>query len=161
MLTGMALGANGVAIYNGLWGFNSFDAALAIAGVFYVLTWRSALLGVACAAFTALLFGAIASIFVPWGLPALTLPFCFGTLAFVLLKDASKHFTWCHPLRSSHRRNTCVGPGRARRARLRPVTSRPRPHERTAFPRTPRPGRRPAGPAAEPYRCLLPPGRSP
>src|SRR6478609_1162658 len=97
MLTGMALGADGAAIYNGLWGFNSFDAALAIAGVFYVLTWRSALLGIACAAFTALLFGAIASIFVPWGLPALTLPFCFGTLAFVLLKDASKHFTWVPP----------------------------------------------------------------
>ena len=87
MLTGLALGADGVAIYNGLWGFNSFDAALAIAGVFYVLSWRSALLGVACAAFTALLFGAIASLFTPWGLPALTLPFCFGTLTFVLLKD--------------------------------------------------------------------------
>ena len=40
------LGANGVAIYNGLWGFNSFDAALAIGGVFFVLyaggrrSWR-------------------------------------------------------------------------------------------------------------------------
>src|ERR1700755_2085036 len=30
MLVGMALGADGAAIYNGLWGFNSFDAALAI-----------------------------------------------------------------------------------------------------------------------------------
>ena len=50
MLVGMALGADGAAIYHGLWGFNSCDAALAIAGVFYVLTWRSALLGVACAA---------------------------------------------------------------------------------------------------------------
>jgi urea transporter len=97
MFTGLALGANGVTIYNGLWGFNSFDAALAIAGVFYVLTWRSALLGVACAAFTALLFGAIASFFVPWGLPALTLPFCFGTLAFVLLKDVSRYFRWVPP----------------------------------------------------------------
>ncbi len=97
MLTGIALGADGVSIYNGLWGFNSFDAALAIAGVFYVLTWRSALLGVACAAFTALLFGAIASFFVPWGLPALTLPFCFGTLAFVLLKDMTNSFTWVPP----------------------------------------------------------------
>ena len=96
MLTGLALGADGVAIYNGLWGFNSMDAALAIAGVFYVLTWRSALLGVACAAFTALLFGAIAAVFTPWGLPALTLPFCFGTLTFVLLKD-SKEFTWVPP----------------------------------------------------------------
>jgi urea transporter len=97
MLTGIALGADGVTIYNGLWGFNSFDAALAIAGVFYVLTWRSALLGVACAAFTALLFGAIASFFGPWGLPALTLPFCFGTLAFVLLKDVSRNFSWVPP----------------------------------------------------------------
>ena len=44
------------------------------------------LLAVACAVLTALLFGAIASLFIPWGLPALTLPFCFGTLAFVLLR---------------------------------------------------------------------------
>lgn len=89
MLTGLALGANGVAIYNGLWGFNSFDAALAVGGVFFVLTVRSGLLAVGCAVFAAMLFGAIASLFTPWGLPALTLPFCFATLAFVLLKDAS------------------------------------------------------------------------
>ena len=86
MATGLALGANGVAIYNGLWGFNSFDAALAVGGVFFVLSWRSGLLAVACAVLTALMFGAIASLFIPWGLPALTLPFCFGTLAFVLLR---------------------------------------------------------------------------
>jgi urea transporter len=87
--TGLALGANGVAIYNGLWGFNSFDAALAVGGVFFVLTLRSGLLAVACAILAALLFGAIASLFTPWGLPALTLPFVFATLAFVLLKGAS------------------------------------------------------------------------
>jgi urea transporter len=89
MLTGLALGANGVAIYNGLWGFNSFDAALAIGGVFFVLTVRSGVLAVACAVLAALLFGAIGSLFIPWGLPALTLPFCFATLAFALLKGAS------------------------------------------------------------------------
>jgi urea transporter len=89
MLTGLAVGGNGVAIYNGLWGFNSFDATLAIGGVFFVLSWRSGVLAVACGVLTALLFGAITSLFIPWGLPALTLPFCFGTLAFVLLKGAS------------------------------------------------------------------------
>jgi urea transporter len=89
MLTGLAVGASGVAIYNGLWGFNSFDAALAVGGVFFVLSWRSGFLAVACAVLAALLFGAIASIFIPWGLPALTLPFVFATLAFVLLKGAS------------------------------------------------------------------------
>ena len=98
MLVGMALGADGVAIYNGLWGFNSFDACLAIAGVFYVLSWRSALLGLACAAYTALLFGAFASFLAPWGLPAMTLPFCFGVLTFVMLRDAAPHrFTWVPP----------------------------------------------------------------
>ncbi|WP_300015076.1 urea transporter [Pseudonocardia sp.] len=98
MGVGMALGADGTAIYNGLWGFNSFDACLAIAGVFYVLTWRSALLGIACAAYTALLFGAIASFLGPWGLPAMTLPFCFGVLTFVMLKDASPRlFTFVPP----------------------------------------------------------------
>jgi urea transporter len=89
MLTGLAVGASGVAIYNGLWGFNSFDAALAVGGVFFVLTLRSGLLALACAVLAALLFGAIASLFAPWGLPALTLPFVFATLAFVLLKGAS------------------------------------------------------------------------
>jgi urea transporter len=89
MLTGLAVGADGVAIYNGLWGFNSFDAVLAVGGVFFVLTWRSATLAVGCGVLAALLFGAIASLFTPWGLPALTLPFCFATLAFVLLKGAS------------------------------------------------------------------------
>ena len=52
-----------------------------VVGVFAVM--------LACAVFTAMLYGAIASLFVPWGLPALTLPFCFGTLAFVLIKGAS------------------------------------------------------------------------
>jgi len=89
MLTGLAVGASGVAIYNGLWGFNSFDAALAVGGVFFVLSVRSGVLAVACAVLAALLFGAIAALFTPWGLPALTLPFCFATLTFVLLKGAS------------------------------------------------------------------------
>jgi urea transporter len=97
MLVGIALGASGVQVYNGLWGFNSYDACLAIAGVFYVLTWRSALLGMACAAYTALLFGAIGSFLGPWGLPAMTLPFCFGVLTFVMLKGTTPRFTWVPP----------------------------------------------------------------
>lgn len=93
MLTGVALGADGDAIYNGLWGFNSFDAALAIGGVFFVLSFSSGLFAVACAIATALFFGAISAMFVPWGLPALTLPFCFGTLTFVLVKGLTGRLT--------------------------------------------------------------------
>jgi hypothetical protein len=50
------------------------------------------LLGVGCAIAAAVLFGALGSQFTPWGLPALTLPFCFATLAFVLMKDTSPGF---------------------------------------------------------------------
>ena len=89
MLTGLAVGASGVAIYNGLWGFNSFDAALAVGGVFFVLNVTSGMLAVGCAVLAALLFGAIGTLFVPWGLPALTLPFVFATLTFVLLKETT------------------------------------------------------------------------
>jgi urea transporter len=97
MLVGIVLGADGTSISNGLWSFSSYDACLAIAGVFFVLTWRSALLGAACAAHTALLFGAISSFLGPWGLPAMTLPFCFGVLTFVLLKRTAPHFAEITP----------------------------------------------------------------
>lgn len=89
MLSGLAVGASGTAIYQGLWGFNSFDAALAIGGVFFVLSVRSFVLGVGCAILAALFFGALSALFEPWGLPALTLPFCFATIIFALLKYAT------------------------------------------------------------------------
>ena len=47
------------------------------------------MLAVGCAVLAALLFGAIGTLFVPWGLPALTLPFVFATLTFVLLKETT------------------------------------------------------------------------
>lgn len=97
LLTALAVGADGFDVYHGLWGFNSFISAVAIAGVFYVLSWRSALLAVACAAAAAFLFGALSTLFSPWGLPALTLPFCLATLAFLLLKDLSPRFAFVAP----------------------------------------------------------------
>lgn len=86
-LTGLSLGADGYDVYHGLWGFNSFVSAVAVGGVFVVLTWRSAVLAAACAVFAALLFAAVTTLFSPWGLPALTLPFCLATLAFLLPKE--------------------------------------------------------------------------
>lgn len=35
-------------IYLGLWGFNSTLASIAIGGMFYVLTWQTHLLAIAC-----------------------------------------------------------------------------------------------------------------
>ena len=87
-----------------------------------MLTWRSAVLGIACAAVTALLFGAISSFFLPWGLPAMTLPFCFGTLAFVLLTVRRRTSPGCHRPKSPHPRSTCAAPGN----REAPTRARPK-----------------------------------
>ena len=90
--TGLLLGADGYKVYHGFWGYNSYVSAVAIGGVFFVLTWRSALFAAACAIVTALLFATISTVFSPWGLPALTLPFCFGTLAFLMMKELTPRF---------------------------------------------------------------------
>ncbi|MBV9455758.1 MAG: urea transporter [Rubrobacter sp.] len=90
--TGLLLGADGYKVYHGFWGYNSYVSAVAIGGVFFVLTWRSALFAAACAVVTALLFATISTVFSPWGLPALTLPFCFGTLAFLIMKELTPRF---------------------------------------------------------------------
>jgi urea transporter len=90
--TGLLLGADGYKVYHGFWGYNSYVSAVAIGGVFFVLTWRSALFAAGCAVVTALLFAAISTVFSPWGLPALTLPFCFGTLAFLMMKELTPRF---------------------------------------------------------------------
>lgn len=60
---------------------------VAVGGVFFVLTWRSALAEIACAAAGALLFAAVGTLLAPLGLPGLTLAFCLATLAFLLIKD--------------------------------------------------------------------------
>lgn len=65
MSTGLFLGADGYEVYHGLWGFNSFVSAVAIGGVFVVLTWRSAILAAACAVVAALLFAALSTLLSP------------------------------------------------------------------------------------------------
>lgn len=92
LLTALAAGADGFDVYHGLWGFNSVLSAVAIGGVFYVLTRWSALLAVACAVAAAFLFAAVGTLFAPLGLPALTLPFCLATLAFLVMKGSTSRF---------------------------------------------------------------------
>jgi len=83
---GIALGGDGYAIYHGLWGYNSCLTAAAIAGVFLVLSRRTFMLGIAGAVVSAVLYATLSVLFIPWGLPALTLPFCLATLTFLLIK---------------------------------------------------------------------------
>ncbi|XP_073925999.1 urea transporter 2 isoform X2 [Castor canadensis] len=72
-------------IYFGLCGFNSTLACIAIGGMFYVITWQTHLLAIACALFAAYLGAALANMLSVFGLPPCTWPFCLSALIFLLL----------------------------------------------------------------------------
>ncbi|AKU92433.1 urea transporter [Vulgatibacter incomptus] len=89
MLCGLALGGDGVAVYHGLWGYNSVLSSAALGGVFLVLRFRTAIYAVACAAATAVLYAAMVFVGSRFGVPALTLPFCIATVVFLLVPWAT------------------------------------------------------------------------
>ncbi|XP_028639034.1 urea transporter 2 isoform X1 [Grammomys surdaster] len=72
-------------IYFGLCGFNSTLACIAIGGMFYVITWQTHLLAIACALFAAYLGAALTNMLSVFGLPPCTWPFCLSALTFLLL----------------------------------------------------------------------------
>ncbi|XP_055273256.1 urea transporter 2 [Moschus berezovskii] len=85
MLAALTLATPFDSIYFGLCGFNSSLACIAIGGMFYVITWQTHLLAIACALFTAYLGTALANMLSVFGLPPCTWPFCFSALTFLLL----------------------------------------------------------------------------
>jgi urea transporter len=87
LLTALALGGNGVSIYHGLYGFNPVLCAIALGGLFFVLTWRSAVYALVAAVFSAVAFAAVVVLLSPFGMPALTAPFVLVTWLFLLPKS--------------------------------------------------------------------------
>nr|XP_025034036.1 urea transporter 2-like [Pelodiscus sinensis] len=85
VLAALSLAAPFSSIYAGLWSYNSCLACIAIGGMFYVLTWQTHLLAIACAFFCAYLGATVANMFSVFGLPAFTWPFCLSALTFLLL----------------------------------------------------------------------------
>jgi urea transporter len=83
LLTALVMGADGFTAYHGLYGFNAVLCAIAIGGVFFVLTWRSALYAAVAAIFSVPAFAAIAVLLSPIGMPALTAPFVLVTWLFL------------------------------------------------------------------------------
>jgi urea transporter len=86
LLTALAVGADGFSVFHGLYGFNAVLTAIALGGLFFVLTWRSAVYTLVAAVFTTLAFAGIAVLLSPVGLPALTAPFVLVTWLFLLPK---------------------------------------------------------------------------
>ena len=89
-LTAWTVGASGVANFHGLYGFNAVLCAIALGGVFFVLTWRSAIYALVAALISTLVFAAISTFLAPIGMPALTAPFVLVTWIFLLAKAGFK-----------------------------------------------------------------------
>jgi urea transporter len=89
-LTAWTMGASGIAVFHGLYGFNSVLAAIALGGLFYVLTWRSAIYALFAALVSALVFASLSTFLAPIGMPALTAPFVLVTWIFLLAKAGFK-----------------------------------------------------------------------
>ncbi|XP_032101149.1 urea transporter 2 [Sapajus apella] len=85
MLAALTIATPFDSIYFGLCGFNSTLACIAIGGMFYVITWQTHLLAIACALFAAYLSAALANMLSVFGLPPCTWPFCLSALTFLLL----------------------------------------------------------------------------
>ncbi|GCF07109.1 urea transporter [Dictyobacter arantiisoli] len=87
LLSGLfLLGGNGYWAYHGLYSFNAVLCAIAIGGVFYVLTWQSALYALFCALIATIITASISVLLSPFGMPTLTAPFVLTTWLFILPK---------------------------------------------------------------------------
>jgi urea transporter len=93
LLTALVIGADGFTAYHGLYGFNAVLCAIALGGVFFVLTWRSAVYAVVAAIFSVPAFAAVAVLLSPLGMPALTAPFVLVTWLFLWPKAGFRALT--------------------------------------------------------------------
>jgi urea transporter len=93
LATALVVGGDGFTAYHGLYGFNAVLCAIAIGGLFYVLTWRSAIYALLAAAFSVVAFAAIAALLSPLGMPALTAPFVLTTWLFLWPKASFRALT--------------------------------------------------------------------
>jgi urea transporter len=83
-LVGALVGADVLELSMGLWGFNSALTSMAV-GTFFVHSTPVLALSAGGAAATAAAFGAMKTVFGAYGVPCLTLPFCFTMSACYLL----------------------------------------------------------------------------
>jgi len=96
MLTALFLfGGNGFWVFHGLYGFNAVLTGIAIGGLFYVLTWESALYAVIGTLVSTIVMASISVFLSPLGMPALTAPFVLTAWLFILPKAG---FHVLHPV---------------------------------------------------------------
>lgn len=96
MLTALFLcGGNGYWVFHGLYGFNAVLTAIALGGLFYVLTWQSAIYALIGAMVSTIIMASISVFLSPLGMPALTAPFVISAWLFILPRFGFQVF---HPV---------------------------------------------------------------
>jgi len=96
MLSALFLfGGNGYWVYHGLYGFNAVLTAIALGGLFYVLTWESAIYTLIGALISTVVMAAISVLLSPIGMPAITAPFVLTAWLFIGVKAG---FRMLHPV---------------------------------------------------------------
>jgi len=83
LVTGLLLGVGETPLRLGLYGYNSVLCGIALGGVFYFLTWRSAAYALGCMILGAIANASIGVFLSPIGMPALTWPFVMVTWFFL------------------------------------------------------------------------------
>jgi len=96
MLTALFLfGGNGYWVFHGLYGFNAVLTGIAIGGLFYVLTWESAVYALVGTLISTIVMASVSVLLSPLGMPALTAPFVLTAWLFILPKAG---FHVLHPV---------------------------------------------------------------
>lgn len=94
---GWVLGFPADAVSGGLVGYNSVLTVIALGGLYYVLTLRSALFAVFGGIVTVVAYGALATVLAPVALPVVTAPFVLTTWAFVFAASSLTRLRAVHP----------------------------------------------------------------
>ncbi|MFP5346139.1 MAG: urea transporter [Actinomycetes bacterium] len=94
---GWLLGFPVDAVSAGLTGYNSLLTTIALGGVYYVLTIRSALFAAFGGLVTLVAYAALTSVLAPFGLPVLTAPFVLTTWTFLYATSSPTALRVVHP----------------------------------------------------------------
>eukprot|EP01100_Stratorugosa_tubuloviscum_P007556 TRINITY_DN312_c1_g1_i1.p1 TRINITY_DN312_c1_g1~~TRINITY_DN312_c1_g1_i1.p1 ORF type:complete len:386 (-),score=110.44 TRINITY_DN312_c1_g1_i1:41-1198(-) len=85
-------GADTNQIAMGLWGYNSTLCMICIGGFFYVLNIKGVILATYATFLSSILLATFFAFLSPFGLPALTWPFCTSALIFLLIQNSISGF---------------------------------------------------------------------
>ncbi len=82
-LAGLGIGADGYAVYHGLWGYNGAVVAVGLFGIVLEVRRMTFVASIVAAAVSGLLYGALSQLMAPWGIVPLSFPLVLAILGTV------------------------------------------------------------------------------